>query len=106
MTYEVGWHTRVTHKAADLFGPERSTVGSPSEYDFVCGPLAAAVARFRAFDTLPEEAGPSIRSVHVVDPAFGALVFVGVLVGQAKVEIADFDVDPGYWELVESDPED
>jgi hypothetical protein len=28
------------------------------------------------------------------------------LLEETKVEIADFDADPDYWELLENDPED
>jgi hypothetical protein len=106
MTHEVRWGDEVARKAASLFGPERASTGAPSEYDFTCGPLAAATTRFGEFDTLPEEAGPAVRSVHVVDPALGAVVFIGVLVGDGVVEIADFEIDPDYWDVVGNDPED
>ncbi|HEX8803323.1 MAG TPA: hypothetical protein VF743_03990 [Acidimicrobiales bacterium] len=91
MSATVRWAAHVTAAAAGL-GPE-------GEHDFVTGPLAAATVRFRDVDSLPEEAGPAVRSVHVVDPGFGVLVFVAVVVDRGVVEIADFAVDPDYWEL-------
>ena len=38
--------------------------------------------------------------------AHHALVFVGVLVEPDTIEIADFEVDPDYWEMIENDPND
>lgn len=106
MTYTVRWADSVAKSAAELFGAERSPTGRPSEYDFVTGPLAAAVARFADFDSLPEAAGPAVRSVHVFDPMLGPVVFVGVLVGPAIVEIAGFEHDPDYWRLIDDDPDE
>jgi hypothetical protein len=106
VTYAVRWADNVAKSAHELFGAERSPAGRPSEYDFVSGPLAAATARFADFESLPEAAGPSIRSVHVFDPVLGPVVFVGVLVGPATVEIAGFDHDPDYWRLIEDDPDE
>ncbi len=41
----------VHDQAHERFGESRSDEGIPSEYDFVSGPLAAAVFAFRDFDT-------------------------------------------------------
>lgn len=106
MRFTVRWADGVAKSAAELFGPERSATGGPSEYDFVSGPLAAAAARFADFETLPEAAGPAVRSVHVLDPVFGPVVFVGVLVEPTTVEIADFAHDPDYWRLIGDDPDE
>ena len=74
---------RVSHEtyeqAHDRFGERRSIDGDPSEYDFVAGPLAAAVFAFRAFDDLAFELVPAVRTYTIVDPFFGPVVFVGVL---------------------------
>jgi hypothetical protein len=91
----------VVAKAHDRFGAERTASGAPSAPDFVAGPLAAARIEFSRFDDLPEALGSSIRAVTIVDPFFGAVVFVGVLVAAAVVEIADFEDDPGYWSAVD-----
>ena len=91
----------VMHKAHDRYGEERSATGRPSEYDFVAGPLAAAIEQFRYFDDLPEMVGPAVRTVITTDPFFGAIVFVGVLVDANEVEIADFDDDPDYWSMID-----
>jgi hypothetical protein len=45
--------------------------------------------------------GRSIRSLIVVDPFFGAIAFVGVLIGDLTVEMADFEDDPDYWSVVD-----
>ena len=58
-----------------------------------------AVTAWPRFDHVPE-----IRSLHLVDPVFGPIVFVGVLVGPMSVEIAAFRYDPDYWDLIEDDP--
>ena len=60
---------------------------------------------FRDFDACAVAAGPSIRSVHVIDPVFGAVVFIGVLVDSDTVEIADYTTDPDYWSTVDDDPD-
>lgn len=106
MRYRVRWAGEVASAAAELYGPERTAAGRPSEYDFASGPLAAAAARFTDFESLPEVAGPSLRSVHLLDPIFGPVVFVGVLVERDVVEIADFTVDPDYWHQIDDDPDE
>lgn len=87
----------VMHKAHERYGDERSPTGRPSEYDFVSGPLAAAIEEFRHFEDLNETLGASVRSLITTDPFFGAVVFVGVLIETDIVEIADFEDDPDYW---------
>ncbi len=104
--YEVSWGAALAAAIADRFGPERTAPGGLSESDFVAGPLAVALVAFRRFDELPEEAGPAVRSYHTVDPMFGAVVFVGVLVAERHVEIASYDIDPDYWDMVRGDPTD
>jgi hypothetical protein len=99
--HEVRVASYVLDKAHERYGAERTSSGSPDEYDFVGGPLAAALLEFRHFDDLPETAGPSVRSLIITDPFFGALVFFGVLVESATVEIADFEDDPDYWSMVD-----
>lgn len=91
----------VMQKAHERFGAERSATGRPSEYDFVSGPLAAAIDRFRYFDDIHETLGPAIRTLIATDPFFGAVVFVGVLIDSNVVEIADFEDDPDYWSTVD-----
>lgn len=95
----------VAREAIDhRYGPERTAGGSPSRADFEHGPLAAAILQFERFDLLPEAVGGSVRQCHVLIPAFTPIVFIGVLVGPDLVEIAGFDDDPDYWDLVENDP--
>jgi hypothetical protein len=91
--------------ANDRFGETRTPGGSPSEYDFVGGPLAAAVFAFRDFDHLSYDVVSAVRTYTVVDPFFGALIFVGVLVNADVVEIASFVEDPDYWSAVDDEPE-
>ena len=87
-------------------GPDRSTTGRPSEWDFWSGPLAAALIGFRNFENLPFDLHPEIRTLHIVDPIFGAVVFVGILIEPGVVEIADFAIDRNYWGMIEQDPID
>ena len=106
MTHEIRVGEFAARKIADACGAERSTTGRPSEWDFWSGPLAAALVGFRDFENLLWHTRPDIRTLHVTDPVFGALVFVGVLVEPDTIEIADFEVDPDYWETIENDPND
>jgi hypothetical protein len=99
MTRRVDVAAEVLAKAHDEFGDERTAVGSPSEYDFVSGPLAAALLVFRDFDNLSFELVGAVRSYTVVDPFFGPVVFVAVLTEDDSVEIVDFATDPDYWRL-------
>ena len=92
----------VLAKAHDRYGEERSATGKPSEYDFVGGPLAAAILEFSHFDEMPTVAGPAVRSLIITDPFFGVLIFFGVLVGPHSVEIADFEDDPDYWSMIDA----
>jgi hypothetical protein len=86
------------------YGVERSSEGRPNRADFEQGPLAAARLQFERFDSLPETVGPSVRHCHVLVPGFTPIVFIGVLVEPDLVEIAGFDEDPDYWDLIENDP--
>ena len=43
-----------------------------------------------------------MRSLHITDPFFGALVFFGVLIGTDVVEIADFEDDPDCWSMLDA----
>lgn len=105
MSFTVRWGEHVARKAQERFGTDRSSAGRPGEHDFVAGPLASAVFAFRDFDALPQVAGPSIRSAHIVDSVFGVVVFIGVLTADDTVEIADFADDPGYWSTIDRDPD-
>lgn len=106
MTIEVRVSEFAATKMAGAYGPERSAAGRPSEWDFWSGPLAAALIGFRDFENLLFDRHPQIRTLHLVDPVFGAVVFVGVLLKPGVVEIADFEADPDYWEMIENDPND
>lgn len=69
--------------------------------DFWTGPLAAALVALRDFDALRyEPRRPEVRSVHVADPVFGPVVFVSVRVEPGVVELAAYERDPGYWDLI------
>lgn len=59
--FEVRVGPTVVEKAHQRYGDERSADGGPSEFDFVAGPLAAAVIEFGHFEELPVVAGPSVR---------------------------------------------
>ena len=89
----------------DRYGEQRSATGRPSEYDFVSGPLAAARFAFRGFDELSYEIVPSVRWYTVVDPFFGPVTFVGMLLEDESVEIGGFDDDPDYWLALGSEPD-
>ena len=91
---------RVLQLANERFGEERSAAGRPSEYDFVGGPLAAALIAFRDFEHLRFDVIPQVRTYTIVDPFFGVVVFVGALLTEDTVEIVDFDDDPEYWSTI------
>lgn len=103
MTRRVLVGAAVLRKAHDDFGDDRGPDGSPSEYDFVSGPLAAAVLIFRDFEQLSFDVVPAVRSYTIVDPFFGPVVFVGILTGDDDVEIVSFERDPDYWRLLAED---
>lgn len=84
----------------------RNVRRQPSKWDFWCGPLAAALIAFRDFETLRHEGHPDVRSLHVVDPVFGPVVFVGVRIEPGVVELAAYAYDPGYWDLIADDPDE
>ena len=87
--FEVRVGEAAAEKITRTYGPERSGAGRPSEWDFWSGPLAAALIGFRDFESLLFGLHPEIRTLHIVDPVFGALVFAGVLVEPGVVEIAE-----------------
>lgn len=49
---------------------------------------------------------PEIRSLHIVDPVFGVVVFVGVRIDPDTIEIADFEIDEDYWQIIANEPND
>lgn len=104
--YSVTVGAGLAERIAAEYGPERSAEGAPSEWDFWSGPLAAALLRFRDFESLHFEQTSDIRYLQVVDPVFGAVVFVGVLTGPGHVELAAFEADPDYWRLLGEDPDE
>ena len=106
MTYEVRVGDALADDITRVFGPQRSAEGTPSEWDFWSGPLAAALVAFRDFDAQRPVGRPEVRALHVADPVFGPIVFVGVLVAPGVVELAAFARDPDYWSVVEDDPND
>jgi hypothetical protein len=91
----------VGERANREFTETRSEDGAGSEYDFVGGPLAAAVFAFRDFDRLREGVVASVRTYTIVDPVFGPVVFVGVFLVDGSVEIVDFESDPDYWASID-----
>jgi len=93
-------------KIAAEYGPERTAAGRPSEWDFWSGPLAAALIGFRDFESLRFDLHPELRTLHVFDPMLGPVLFAGVLIEPGIVEIADFEIDPDYWQLIEDSPND
>jgi hypothetical protein len=80
-----------------LSGRDRGPSGSPSEFDFVSGPLAAAAFAFRDFDNLQPRVIPAIRTYTILDSVRGPVTFAAVLLSDGRVEIIDFDDDPDYW---------
>ena len=101
MTRRVVVGAAVLVMAHDEFGEDRTVEGSPSEYDFVSGPHAAALFVFRDFESLSFDLVPAVRSYTFVYPYFGPVVFVGVLTEDDLVEIVDFAHDPDYWQLLD-----
>ncbi len=104
--FEVRVGEAAAEKITGAYGPQRSAAGRPSAWDFWSGPLAAALIGFRDFENLLFSLHPEIRTLHIVDPVFGSLVFAGVLVEPGLVEIADYEADPDYWDMIEDDPND
>lgn len=106
------FHVRVSQFAAEKIartcGPERSATGQSSEFDFWAGngPLEAALIGFRDFGNLPFDRHPEVRTLLIGDKTLGPVLFVGVLIKPGLVEIADFEFDPDYWDLVSGDPDD
>ena len=86
----------VFSRAHDRFGESRSVEGAPSEYDFVGGPLAAAILAFRDFENLAYDLVSTVRTYTIVDLFFGAVTFV--------VEAGDLDDDPDYWSTIGDEP--
>jgi hypothetical protein len=74
-----------------------------NEADFFGGPLAAAGLAFSDFTNLRAAAGGRVRAVTIVDPVFGPTVFIGVRLRDDTIEIADFEPDPDYWDVVDDD---
>jgi hypothetical protein len=93
----------VLEQAHERFGDQRSIDGSPSEYDFVTGPLAAAVLAFRGFDDLPRGVVDAVRTHTVVDHVFGPVVFAALLLTSDDVQVVDFIDDPGYWASIDNE---
>jgi hypothetical protein len=104
--YEVRVADSLVAIIADRWGPDRSSAGRGSEYDFWSGPLPTALAQFANFDRLPWSVVPQVRSLLLIDPVFGPLAFVGVLVADGTVEVVSVDDDPDYWEVIDDDPDD
>lgn len=105
MIHEVRAADSVYHLATERFGEQRTVEGAPSEYDFVAGPLAAAIFAFRDFENLSYDVVSSVRTYTIVDPFFGPVVFVAVRVAVGIVEIVGFSDDPDYWTTIDQDPE-
>jgi hypothetical protein len=89
----------------ERFGTSRGVGGGGSEYDFVGGPLAAAVFAFGDFDSLSFDVVPAVRSYTVVDPVFGVVTFSAVLRIDGVVEVAGFADDPDYWDVLDAGPD-
>jgi hypothetical protein len=47
----------------------------------------------------------SVRWYTVVDPFFGPVTFVGLLLEDQSVEIVGFDDDPDYWAILGFEPD-
>lgn len=106
MTFDVLVGAFTAEKIAAEYGPERSPTGHPSEWDFWSGPLAAALIGFRDFEGLRFDLHPELRTLHIFDPTLEPVLFAGVLVEPGVVEIADFEIDPDDWNLIEDAPND
>ena len=105
MTRRVEVAPAVYQSAHERFSENRSPRGEGSEYDFVGGPLAAAVFAFRDFGALSFDLVPAVRSYTVVDPIFGPVTFAAVLRTDDIVEVVSFAEDPDYWAALDDDPE-
>ncbi len=105
MSFEVRVSDFVAEKIATSYGSGSGPEGEPSELNFWEGPLASALIGFQDFTVLGHKRYPKVRRLHIFDPMFGPIVFIGVLVELGVVEIADFEIDPDYWEAVRNDPD-
>jgi hypothetical protein len=91
--------------ANERFGETRSAGGEGSEYDFVGGPLAAAVFAFRDFRRAVVRPRASGALVHRGRPDHGVVTFAAVLRTDDIVEVVSFVNDPGCWAALDDDPE-
>ncbi|MGH9112050.1 MAG: hypothetical protein ACRDZN_07115 [Acidimicrobiales bacterium] len=62
MIYEVRVGDRLADDISCSFGPQRSSEGAPSEWDFWGVPLAAALVAFRDFDARRPAGRPEVRT--------------------------------------------
>ncbi len=104
--YHVQVSAEIDRRIVAWCGEERNAEGRPSATDFRSTVLAAAKFGFRGFDELPIDLVPQVRTLHVLDPHFGAVVFTAIKVASDVVEIADFDIDPDYWDTIANDPDE
>ena len=96
--WSVRYSTHFIDDASARFPVERGEGGALTFGEFMAGPVRAARLLFEAdWDGLPPQAGDAVRTVHTFSPHVGPIVFYGVLVGPASVEIAGFDIDEDYW---------
>lgn len=62
MRFRVDVGERVMEQLTVDYPPRRTAQGDPDQFDFVSGPLATAIDRFKAFDLLPEWSVPQSAS--------------------------------------------
>ena len=85
----------------------------PDVTDFELGPLSAAlfICERRFDELLPESPGSPVRLVVIpASGLFPVVVFYAMALasepgGSPRVELLDFTVDDGYWDVIDDDPE-
>jgi hypothetical protein len=96
-------------QAAERFPVDRSLAYGGMTYgEFMNGPVRSARQAFELrWEQQHTEAGGAVRTAFVApSSALGPVVFYAVLVGPSTVEIASFEIDENYWDVVEGDPDD
>ena len=100
---------QLLQKARLRFPSGGDAEGRASYELFRDGPLKAAAFHFgRGLRDLPVESGFYVAQT-VPTPFFEPMAFYAWVITEAGVdtiEIVDFEVDEGYWDLVENDPAD
>ncbi len=100
--FEVVISAELASQISSSFPEERGPDGSPSEYDFWSGPLAAAQVAFKDFYGLPEH--NLVRFAVTFDAIFGPVAFYGYQTGARIATLVEFGFQPDYFDSLDDDP--